>query len=207
VSPSSAHEPRPRRALVIGTSCAGKTTFARTAAPVLGVPHYDLDDLHWGPNWTTNPDYQRELEAVVAGDAWILSGNYGSARQVTWPRADTVFWLDYPFWLVFGRSLVRTLRRVITRERLFAGNVETFRAAFLSRDGIPCWVVRTYRRRRRQYRELQSSNLYPHVRWVVFRHPREERGWLARAATSAQRSASRSQKAESRSQNSGEIRY
>jgi adenylate kinase family enzyme len=40
------------RVVVIGTSCVGKTTFARSLAHVLSCPHVELDALHWQPNWT-----------------------------------------------------------------------------------------------------------------------------------------------------------
>ena len=42
------------RVVVIGTSCAGKTTFARALARILTFPHIELDALHWLPNWTEN---------------------------------------------------------------------------------------------------------------------------------------------------------
>jgi adenylate kinase family enzyme len=35
------------RVVVIGTSCVGKTTFARSLARVLSFPHVELDALYW----------------------------------------------------------------------------------------------------------------------------------------------------------------
>jgi adenylate kinase family enzyme len=35
------------RVIVIGTSCAGKTMFARSLADALSCPHVELDALHW----------------------------------------------------------------------------------------------------------------------------------------------------------------
>ncbi len=40
---------------VIGPSCAGKTTFARTLAERTGCVHIELDAVHWGPGWTERP--------------------------------------------------------------------------------------------------------------------------------------------------------
>jgi hypothetical protein len=82
--------------------------------------------------------------------------------------------------LTFARALRRTLRRVATGERLFAGNFETFGRAFLSRESILWWVVQSHLAnrvalgaRRREDREKQVER-----RWWVFRHPREAEYWL-----------------------------
>lgn len=42
-----------RRVLVVGRSGSGKTTTARRIAGELGIPHIELDALHWGPDRTT----------------------------------------------------------------------------------------------------------------------------------------------------------
>lgn len=37
--------------VVVGTSCCGKTTFARRLAAALEQPHIELDALYWRPVW------------------------------------------------------------------------------------------------------------------------------------------------------------
>jgi adenylate kinase family enzyme len=44
------HESALTRVVVVGSSCSGKTTFARSLAEIVGSPHVELDALHWGPN-------------------------------------------------------------------------------------------------------------------------------------------------------------
>ena len=136
------------RVVVIGTSCAGKTTFARSLARILIFPHIELDALHWLPNWTERSvDEFRTLTAqALSQDCWVIDGNY--AVDLTWSRATTVIWLNYSFPIVLWRALTRTLRRAVTREELFAGNRESLRMAFLNRESILWWVVTTFHRRR-----------------------------------------------------------
>jgi adenylate kinase family enzyme len=147
---------RLQRTAVIGTSCSGKTTFARSLAQVLQVPHIELDTLHWLPGWKPRPrdEFRQVVADAVAADSWILDGNYSKSRDVVWLRARCLIWLNYPFHVVFGRALSRTVRRVFDGQELFAGNRETFRQAFLSRDSILLWVLQTYHRRKREYPQL-----------------------------------------------------
>ena len=77
------------RAIVIGTSCSGKTTVASRISQVCGIPHIELDALFWGPNWTepARDEFLEKVRSEVSADEWVLDGNYGYAREFTWPRA------------------------------------------------------------------------------------------------------------------------
>ncbi|WP_423226670.1 AAA family ATPase, partial [Candidatus Amarolinea aalborgensis] len=44
-----------QRIVVVGTSGSGKTTLARRLALALGIPHIELDALHWEANWQEAP--------------------------------------------------------------------------------------------------------------------------------------------------------
>ena len=134
------------RVVVIGTSCAGKTTFARSLATALTLPHIELDTFFWRPNWVPRPTEEfRALTAqALSQDRWITVGNYGEVRNLIWSQATTVIWLNYEFRIVLWRALTRTVRRVVTRERLFSGNRETFRMAFFSRESILWWIITTF---------------------------------------------------------------
>jgi len=95
------------RVVVIGTSCAGKTAFARSLARVLSFSRIELDALHWLPNWTERSvDEFRTLTAqALSQDCWVIDGNY--AVDLTWSRATTVIWLNYSFPIVLWRALTR----------------------------------------------------------------------------------------------------
>lgn len=168
------------RVVVIGTSCVGKTMFARSLAHVLSFPHIELDALYWQTNWVPRPpDEFRALTAqALAQDCWVTDGNYGAVRDLVWPRATTVIWLNYSFPIVLWRALTRTIRRVLTQEELFSGNRESLRMAFLSRESILWWVITTFHRRRRQYRRLFDKATISQLAYVEFRSPSEAQNFL-----------------------------
>ena len=170
-----------QRIMVVGTSCTGKTTLARSISVALDIPHVELDALHWGPGWTESPleDFRDAVRERVRSERWVVDGNYAKARDIVLSRATDAVWLNYSFPVIFGRAVRRTGRRVALREELFGGNVESFRDGFLSRDSIPWWVVRTYRRRRREYRRLFSEGDGACVRLTELRHPRDAESLLA----------------------------
>ena len=61
-----------QRIAVVGTTGSGKTTTARWISQRLGLPHVELDALHWDPDWTpAPPDVFRERTArALSGDIW-----------------------------------------------------------------------------------------------------------------------------------------
>jgi adenylate kinase family enzyme len=170
------------RVVVIGTSCSGKTTFARCLARRLDAPHVELDALYWLPGWL-----ERDKAAFVglvadrtADAAWVVDGNYRAIRQLIWPRATAVIWLSYPFPLVLWRALKRTVHRAITGQEICNGNRETWRKALFSRESILLWVLTTYHRRQRDYTRLFAAGDYPNAAKIRLQRPAEAAGFLAR---------------------------
>lgn len=170
-----------RRVVVVGTTGSGKTVLAKALSSHLGTRHVELDALNWGPEWTpAQPEvFRQRADLALAGDSWVADGNYGVLRDIVWRRADTIVWLDYPLRVVLTRLFVRTLRRSITREKLWSGNRERFWFQFFSRESLFIWVLRTYWTERRTYPALLDQSEYTHLRLVRLRSPAESRRWLA----------------------------
>lgn len=169
-----------RRVVVVGSTCSGKTTLAARLAQALEAPHVELDAIYWGPNWTAKPEAEmrREVGAAVAGEAWVVDGNYEAVvRDLVWPRAETVVWLDYGLATIYRRLLGRTWRRWRSGEELWNGNRERL-SMHLKWDGLPIWVLRTYWSRRRVYRRSLSLEEHAHLRVVRQRNPVETERWL-----------------------------
>jgi adenylate kinase family enzyme len=168
------------RVIVVGTSCCGKTTFSRRFAEILKYPHIELDALYWGPHWVAKPvdEFRRLVESAVSRHRWVVDGNYGAVREAIWPTATLVIWLNYDFITVFRRAFIRTLRRSLSAEELYGGNRESLARAFLSRDSILWWVISTFKRRQRSYRELRETNRFPQLEWIELRKPVEAERFL-----------------------------
>ena len=171
------------RLIIIGTSCTGKTTLARQMARILDVPCIELDAIHWKPGWQPRPvnEFRQMVNEVAAGERWVIDGNYGRVRDIIWSRGTTIIWLNYPFRVVLWRALWRTVKRAATRQELFSGNRETFRKSFFSRESILLWVITSYPRLRRSYRQILDKGDYPHLRVIELRHPAQAKALIAAA--------------------------
>ncbi len=168
------------RVVVVGTSCSGKTTVARRIAQVWGIPHIELDAIYWGPNWSPMPDgeFRSVIELESRRRAWVIDGNYNRVRDILWPRATHLVWLNLPFARVFWQALSRTVKRVVTREELWSGNRETLRDVLFNRDSILWWVITTHHRRSREYQQLIQDDRYRHLKVYEIRNSGDVQGML-----------------------------
>jgi adenylate kinase family enzyme len=167
-----------QRVCVVGTSGSGKTTLAGRLACHLGIPHIELDALHWDPDWTPAPDFRQRVAEALSGETWSTDGNYSKVRDIVWQRADTVVWLDYSLPRVMWQVTTRTLRRSLRQEELWGTNRETLREAFFGRDSIIWFALKTYRRRKKRYPLLFSQPEYAHLQVVHLQSPHQAQRWL-----------------------------
>ena len=179
-SDTEAHFRSTDRVVLIGTTGAGKTTMATRIARALNMPHIEFDALRHGPNWTETPDdvFRKRLRLELQGDSWVGDGNYSLARDIVWPKATMLVWLDYPIRVVLWRLFWRTLRRGILREQLWHGNTEGLRRQFLSRQSLFLWALQTHWRRRRTIPPALAHPDYTNLHLVRLCSPQEAREWL-----------------------------
>jgi adenylate kinase family enzyme len=99
------------RAAVVGPGGAGKSTFARALGQQTGIAVIHLDHHYWKPGWVETPheEWRGLQNSLLAGDSWIVDGNYGGTFDVRFARADTVIAVA-PSRL---RCLIGALRRTL----------------------------------------------------------------------------------------------
>jgi adenylate kinase family enzyme len=171
-----------KRIVVMGTSGSGKTFLARELSKRLGAPHVEFDAYRHGPNWAETPDdlFRQRLAEALEGDRWVADGNYSVARDVVWPRATTLVWLDYSMSVVLWRLARRTFRRGLMREELWNGNRENLLSHLFTRESLFLWVMKTHWKRRKTLPVAFQQPQYANVEKVRLRSPRSARQWLRR---------------------------
>ena len=172
-----------QRIVVIGTTSSGKSTLAEEVAKRLDLRFVDLDALHWEPNWQGAPleVFRARVAEAIRSGCWAVAGNYRSVRDLLWPRAEIVIWLDYSLPLIFSRLWRRTWRRWWFQEELWSGNRESIWTHFKlwSDESLFKWLFKTYWRRKREFPELLSLPEHQHLRLMRFKTPKETETWLA----------------------------
>lgn len=170
--------PLPDRVLVYGVTGSGKSTAALALGERTSLPVTLVDELTWLPGWVpVDGDEQRRIIGeIVAGERWVLDTAYGAHLDLVLPRAELVVGLDYPRWLSLARLVRRTVSRVITKEPMCNGNVETWRKT-VARDSIIVWHFQSFARKRARMRAWAASPDGPEV--LLFRRPRELESWLS----------------------------
>ena len=75
-----------KRVAVIGNSGAGKSVLAAALSAKTGLPYIATDPFYWGQEWLAVPaqEIRQRVVAVVAGDAWVIDGNFVEERNAVW---------------------------------------------------------------------------------------------------------------------------
>jgi len=154
-----------RRVVVTGMAGAGKSTFSRALSAKTGLPVIHLDVHFWKPGWVPTPDdeWSEKERGLLAGEEWIADGNYHSTLARRLERADTVVFLDTPWWICARRALARGVRRRPAGFELPAGCEES---AWRRLRDEWCLAWRIWRARRSE-RERELAILSQHGKHVA----------------------------------------
>lgn len=164
-----------QRVMIIGSGGAGKSTLARQIGVALDLPVVHLDRLFWRPGWVETPreEWAAVQRDLVAGERWVLDGNYGGTLEIRLQAADTVIFLDLPRSRCVWGAVRRYLRyRGRSREDLGADCPEKLDWQFLR------WIW-TYPTTRRPGILARLAALPPEVQVVRLRSRRAVRRFVA----------------------------
>lgn len=179
--------------IVLGNSGSGKSTVAKDIARILDLPRLELDSVMHRGGWDSGrgAGFREEVAEFARGENWVIDGNYTSegTREVVWTRAEVVVWLDLPRWRIMPRVVLRTLRRIITRERLWGGPREPWTNLY-SRDryrNIILWSWTNHGHVREKFEHELAEGEWDNAEVHRLRSPSEVREFLSSLAADAWR--------------------
>jgi adenylate kinase family enzyme len=154
----------PKRIAIIGLPGSGKSTLAGKLGKFLNIPVHHLDRHLFVNNVRTD---QKEFVSIQQGlvnqESWIIEGCSITTLEMRFARADMILYLRFSrlfcAWRVFKRALF------FDQEVSSSGCAETVSWALLK-------YIWNFEKEKRMRIE-QLRNLYPHVQFQVFHHPRE----------------------------------
>jgi hypothetical protein len=137
---------------------------------VLGVPHIELDGVFHQPGWTraTPEEFRARVKELAAGPGWVMDGNYTTARDLVWERADTVIYLDITWTTMLARLVPRTLSRSLRHTELWNGNREEF-ANIFSLDpevNLILWALQNFKRHRQMFHDAMADPAWSDISFI-----------------------------------------
>lgn len=118
-----------KKVLVIGSSGAGKSTFARRLGEISEIEVIHLDKLHWRSGWVepAKDEWRKTVEDNLKKESWIMDGNYSGTLALRLEKCDTIIFLDFPRTVCSWRVIKRFfLYRKEIRPDMAEGCAEKF---------------------------------------------------------------------------------
>jgi adenylate kinase family enzyme len=171
------------RFAVIGKSGSGKSTLASRLSKVLSLDNVELDALAWEPNWTQAPKEvmrERVIKSTPVDGKWVVDGNYKNSRDIIWPRAQVLIWLDFSLLFTLWRLLKRTFSRVFYKTELWNGNREVISNHLVldPHENLFLNAIRTHWQHRKSFPLAFQQPEHRHLKVLRFQSPEALETWI-----------------------------
>jgi adenylate kinase family enzyme len=161
------------RILVTGLPGAGKTSLSMNLAERCALPHIEIDQLYFTPEYAVRETFLADLAEALAQPSWILD-DFGAPESwdLAWAAADTLVWIDLPFGIAFGRAVRRTWRRLRHHVERIPGLRETWLGWVTPKHPVVLSLL-THRRFRRRIQARIADPRFQHLHVIRLRSTRE----------------------------------
>ena len=161
------------RIAVTGCCGSGKSTLSRKLRALTGLPLFHLDMIWWRPDEThiSRAEFDRRLAEILAGERWIVEGDYSRTYEPRILACDTLIFLDYD-----EETCLEGLRTRVGQKRSDIPWVEQR----LEQELVD--LVYSYRRDKRP-KLLALLEQYPEKRVLIFKTRADTDAWLASLAS------------------------
>ena len=164
---------------VVGCSGSGKTFVAMRLAKRWGLDHIEMDGMAFEPVWDLRPveafqaDLGERFETATSG--WVTDGNWSSLGGIQLLLAEKIIWLDLPRLTVMRQLVPRTLRRVLTRKKLWGENREPFSNLYSLKPekNVILWSWQEFHSIRARYEGCLADGSWSHAEVLRLRSRNE----------------------------------
>ena len=159
-----------KKIIVLGCSGSGKSTFSGKLHELTGLPLIHLDNVWWRADRThiSRDEFDVALDGILAGDEWIVDGDYSRTYEARLRACDAVIFLDFGEEQCMSGILER-----VGKERTDIPWVEN------RLDPELVALVKKYRTENRPVL-YDLLNKYAHKQIIIFNSRAQADEWLAR---------------------------
>ena len=110
-----------KKVYIIGAVGTGKTTLAKKMSEKLNIKMYQLDKVVWdddnGNRKRTDEEVFDIFEKILKQDSWIIE-DVGRKKFIEGiKKADMVYYIDLPNFVIYKRCILRWIKQKIGKEK------------------------------------------------------------------------------------------
>ncbi len=110
-----------KKIYIIGAVGTGKTTLAKKMSEKLNIKMYQLDKVVWdddnGNRKRTDEEVFDIFEKILKQDSWIIE-DVGRKKFIEGiKKADMVYYIDLPNFVIYKRCILRWIKQKIGKEK------------------------------------------------------------------------------------------